>query len=172
MLANMTTDEIMHWLGELTSELARRADQPAQPAAPSPPWAAQPDVRAGAATPPRWRAPVVEPKARPFTQTTRQMVNMPAMPEGGLPPGTPLTRASVDVSPNVDPMVAAVIAQLQAQSATPTPRAPRAPGVVTTTPKTDPEAARVFLGVPPRPDGAPPINGAGIAAGGAIVEPA
>lgn len=169
MLATMTVDEIMHWLGELTSELARRADQPAQPAAPSPPWAAQQDVRAGAATPPRWRAPAVEPKARPFTSTTRQMVNLPPVPEGGLPPGTPLTRAPVDAAPNVDPMVAAVIAQLQAQSSTPTPRAP---GVVTTTAKTDPEAARVFLGVPPRPDGAPPINGAGIAAGGAIVEPA
>lgn len=168
MLTQMTVDEIMHWMGELTAELARRAAQPAQP---MPPWAQQQDVRAGAATPPRWRAPAVEPKARPFTSTTQPMINMPAMPEGGLPPGTPLTRAPVEAAP-ADP-VAALVEQLRAQItgqpvATPAPQR----GIVTTTAKTDPEAARVFLGVPPRPDGAPPINGAGIAAGGAIVEPA
>lgn len=169
MLATMTVDEIMHWLGELTSELARRADQPAQPAAPSPPWAAQPDVRAGAATPPRWRAPAVEPKARPFTSTTQPMINMPAMPEGGLPPGTPLTRTPIANELLPDEVKAFLVRHGVQQTSTPTPRAP---GVVTTTAKTDPEAARVFLGVPPRPDGAPPINGAGVAAGGAIVEPA
>lgn len=170
MLTTMTVEEIMHWLGELTSELARRAVQPAQPAQPMPPWAQQQDVRAGAATPPAWRAPRQEPKARPFT-SARPMVNLPPAPEGGLPPGTPLTRAPVEAAP-ADP-VAALVEQLRAQIAgqpvaTPAPQR----GIVTTTAKTDPEAARVFLGVPPRPDGAPPINGAGIAAGGAIVEPA
>ena len=61
--------------------------------------------------------------------------------------------------------------QLQAQIAgqqvtTPAP----ARGVITTTAKTDPETARVFLSVPPRPEGSPPING-GAVGGGAVLEP-
>lgn len=162
-LNDMQTEEILHWIGELTTELARRA-QPAQPA--QPPWMAHPDVRAGAATPPAYQPPRQEPKARPFTSSTAPNITLAPVPAGGLPPGTPLTQPV----PATDPTVAALIAQLQAQIAgqqvtTPAP----ARGVITTTAKTDPETARVFLSVPPRPEGSPPING-GAVGGGAVLE--
>lgn len=163
MLANMQTDEIVHWIGEMTAELARRTAQ--QPAPQALPWQQAP----AAPEPPRWQPPRVEPKARPFTQTTMP-VAMAAMPAGGLPPGTPLTPPSPATSV-VDPTVAALIAQLQAQMTGQVTPAPQR-GVITATAKTDPETARVFMGVPPRPDGVPPINGAGVVAGSAIVEPA
>jgi hypothetical protein len=165
MMGQMTTDEIVHWIGEMTAELARRTAQ--QPVAQALPWEPQPDVRVGAATPPRWQPPRVEPKARPFTSTSMPIAMAP-MPSGGLAPGTPLTPPSPNT---VDPTVAALIAQLQAQMAGQVTPAPQR-GVITATAKTDPEAARVMMGVPPRPDGVPPINGAGVVAGSAIVEPA
>lgn len=157
MLTNMTTDEIVHWIGEMTAELARRAAEPAQPAMPPFMQAPRPAAR-----------PQAEPKARPFTSTAVPIAMAP-MPSGGLAPGTPLTPPSLVNT--VDPTVAALIAQLQAQMAGQATPAPQR-GVITATAKTDPEAARVMMGVPPRPDGVPPINGAGVVAGAAVVEPA
>ena len=158
MLTSMTTDEIAHWIGELTAELARRAAEPAQPAMPPFMQATRPAAR-----------PQAEPKARPFTQTTMPVAMAP-MPSGGLAPGTPLTQGA-PAQPN--DQIAALMAQVQAlvsgqQASTPAPQR----GIVTVTAKTDPETARVFMGVPPRPDGVPPINGAGVVAGAAVVEPA
>ena len=159
MMGQMTTDEIAHWIGELTAELARRAAEPAQPALPPFMQAPRPAAR-----------PQAEPKARPFTQTTMPVAMAP-MPSGGLAPGTPLTAPLPAAQPN--DQIAALMAQVQAlmggqQAATPAPQR----GIVTVTAKTDPETARVFMGVPPRPDGVPPINGAGVVAGAAVVEPA
>lgn len=158
MLTNMTTDEIVHWISELTLELANRSVS--IPTREMPPFM----QRAPAAR------PQAEPKARPFTQTTMPVAMAP-MPSGGLAPGTPLTAPLPAAQPN--DQIAALMAQVQAimggqQASTPAPQR----GIVTVTAKTDPETARVFMGVPPRPDGAPPINGAGVVAGAAVVEPA
>lgn len=162
-MQHMTAEEIVHWIGELTAELGRRA-QPAQQQPPALPWMQPP-----APAPQVYRPPQPEPRARPFTQTVAPMANLAPMPAGGLPPGTPLTAPVV--SAPADPM-AAIMEQIRAiaagqQTAT---AAPKPPSIVTATSKTDPEVARVFMGVPPRPDGVPPLNGSGRADGAVIVE--
>lgn len=164
MLTNMTTGEIVHWISELTLELANRSVS--IPTREAPPWLQQP----AAPEPPRWQPPRQEPKAKPFTAQAMP-ISVAPMPSGGLPPGTPLTQGAPAQQPS--DQIAALMAQVQAlmggqQASTPAPQR----GVITATAKTDPEAARVMMGVPPRPDGVPPINGAGVVAGSAIVEPA
>lgn len=164
-LTDMTTEEIMHWVGELVGELARRAAP--QPQASLPPWMQAPAP--APPPPPAWQPPRQEPRHRPFT-ASQAPVNLAPMPAGGLPPGTPLTQAAQQAAPAVDP-VAALVEQFRAQlvaAGTPTQAPARA--VVTTTAKTDPETARVFLSVPPRPEGSPPING-GSVSGGVVLEP-